>query len=150
MIDNCGFVQSDPDSNATKAKYAELRYTWGRPKKNRDNQEETEYYAMGVDSVQRAVQTPAPQLLGAEWLQARNQQDSSDVMTNDETLVNRIAENESVRSGAMVPNENWFDNTYQHETNPFYEPGDVPRLLLRVWSPESTSPLSDTHLRHFP
>jgi hypothetical protein len=131
FIDTCGFVQSDPDSNATKVKYAELRYTWGRPTTSRDNEEETEYYAMsiGVDSVRRAVQTPPPQFLGAEWLQARNQLASSDVMTNNETLVNRVAENEPARSGAMATNENSFDITYQHETDPFYEPGDVPRLL---------------------
>ena len=85
--------------------------------------------SIGVDSVRRAVQTPPPQFLGAEWLQARNQLASSDVMTNNETLVNRVAENEPARSGAMATNENSFDITYQHETDPFYEPGDVPRLL---------------------
>ena len=139
LIVNRSLVRWSLNSREKEIEYAALKETWGKPV-SRACKTKPYYYVpkQPANTARDTLRTPPPRILKARGAdrQVMSHLASPHTMTKNEDSDWQMLDR-PIRSGATVKKEKLFDIMVQGEKDPFYEPGDVPRLL-----PQGADPLS--------
>jgi len=131
-------VHSLSDFEEKEVEYMQLKETWGTHSTSRACKTGPYYHVpkQRGNTTRDPLRTPTPRILkaGGEDFQVKNLSVPSN-KTTEVGNVNKQSVNHHAGSGATTKTEKMFVITGDCEKDPFYEPGDVPRLLPRGADP---------------
>ncbi|KAE9366944.1 hypothetical protein N431DRAFT_562220 [Stipitochalara longipes BDJ] len=141
LNENWFLVHSDPEWIKKETEYAELSKNWGKTTTSRACREGPYFHLpkKPVNTTRGTLKTPTPRKLETGWhdRQAMDHHASSSTTAKNEKSLNNEQKNYSAYSSTPTKNEKAFNLTNEGEKDPFYEPGDAPRLLPRGVEPRS-------------